>query len=360
MSKMLSKALSPFRYFSGDYVRQWKSAAAQTGFTAVVCYHSITENQNRRNAYAVEAGLPLDVFVKQMAFLKRHFQPVLPSSAAENIPGELRCVVTFDDGYLDNFTLAAPVLEHFGIKAGFYVCSDYVGSERWFWWETLGDLLRRSEHTALNLAAVFPDAVGNNELNAGYSLENHSGREQAYSALAAWMSPKAETEIQPVLSKLAAELGVEPSSAPRKVPLMNWLQIRELRQRGFEIGAHTANHVNLGQATPEVLQREVIDSHHILESSSDGPVTSFAYPYGRQEHLSAAALATIKQLGYRTAFTTIRGIAGKNSLDLLTPRFHLNPKWGFGCAYNTDQALLGGNRPVDFLGQHHQMDILPI
>ena len=81
----------------------------------------------------------------------RYFKPVKPSEAFldENTPG-LRFAVTFDDGLEDNYKVAAPILARLGVPAAFYVVSDYVGTDKTFWWKTLAFIFRATKKPKKN------------------------------------------------------------------------------------------------------------------------------------------------------------------------------------------------------------------
>lgn len=340
MSITLEKLTSPIKYFSGSYSREWRHRAVDRGITVVICYHRIVASSaGVSNDFAAETGVPVDVFTRQMEFLRRHFQAVHPSEASTPAPGQMRCVVTFDDGYLDNYTLAAPVLKRFRMPAGFFVCTDFVGTERWFWWEALAESLRRTRKDRFEAHLAFPEAVAEGRLASIYLLSGHATRERACEDLLAWLGPGPQGQIDVALRRLAEALDISLPTSPRRTPLMDWSHIRELRRQGFEIGAHTANHVNLAHANPEELRREMAGAHERLEAESDGQAKCFAYPYGRREHLSEAAAEMARRLGYLSAFTTLKGIADGSHDPLLTPRIHLNPPWYFGCAYNVNDAF---------------------
>ena len=340
MHASLEKLISPIKYFSGSYLRDWRRRAVEHGITVVVCYHRIVApNCGASDDFAAEAGVSVDVFARHMEFLARNFRSIPPSEASIPAPGQLRCAVTFDDGYLDNYTLAAPVLKRFGLTAGFFVCSDFVDTERWFWWEAIAQALRKTRHTRFEAQRVFPEAVAEGRLDSAYLLEGQATRERACKDLLAWLGRCPQGQIDAALGRLVEALDIRPSASPRRTPLMDWFHLRELRRQGFEIGAHTANHVNLAHADPECLLSEMAVAHQRLEAESDGPIKSFAYPYGGREHLSQSAYEMAGRLGYPSAFTTVRGIADGRHDPLLTPRIHLNPPWFFGCAYNVDDAF---------------------
>ncbi|HKJ33508.1 MAG TPA: polysaccharide deacetylase family protein [Balneolales bacterium] len=63
-------------------------------------------------------------------------------------------------------------------------------------------------------------------------------------------------------------------------PLLKDRQIVELYDDGFEIGAHTLNHVHLPNLSPVNAWKEIYDSKKNLESLIKGRVYSFSYPYG--------------------------------------------------------------------------------
>lgn len=63
-----------------------------------------------------------------------------------------------------------------------------------------------------------------------------------------------------------------------RFPWMTWDQVRELRASGFEIGAHTRTHVNLGEVSGDEARNEIIESRLELEEKLGGRVTLFAYP----------------------------------------------------------------------------------
>ncbi len=65
-----------------------------------------------------------------------------------------------------------------------------------------------------------------------------------------------------------------------RLPLLNWDEVQQLVELGWEIAAHTANHVHLPQLAPELAQEELIRSKEALQERLGAPVSSFAYPYG--------------------------------------------------------------------------------
>ena len=79
---------------------------------------------------------------------------------------------------------------------------------------------------------------------------------------------------------------------------MTWDDVRGLRQRGFEIGAHTVNHVDLGRVAGDEAEREIRESGSRLRAELGADVRYFSFPYGRPEHLTDANRDIVRRSGY--------------------------------------------------------------
>jgi peptidoglycan/xylan/chitin deacetylase (PgdA/CDA1 family) len=81
--------------------------------------------------------------------------------------------------------------------------------------------------------------------------------------------------------------------------LMNWLELRDLANKGMTIGSHSVNHLDLKRVTDDSLAwHEIADSRRILQERLNRPVTAFAYPGGTY---TPRDLQYVQAAGYRTA-----------------------------------------------------------
>lgn len=330
----LRKLLSPLGYLSGTYPRRWRALARRRGLTAVLCYHRVVASDERRKAgMTVDEGITSASFEAQIRFMLRHFEPIAPSQAFDAASDRPRFAVTFDDGYADNHDVAAPILKRLGVPAAFYVVSGYVGSARRFWWDRLAALLRDAPGPSVSLDGLLPGA-----LPAQLSLADAAARRHATDQLGAAMRQRPTAELPAVLDELARRLGVADRPLPGDA-LMDWAQIRALAQTGFEIGAHSADHLNLAQLDAAELERQVAGAKARIEAETGRPVLTFAYPYGGKAHYNAAVMAAVRRAGYRGAYTAIDGVVSGRQDATALPRLALNWPLGFACAHNIESAI---------------------
>jgi len=351
--QMIRKILSSARYLARLHELAWRRAVPRAG-AVVLMYHRVDPPNSRPDLhvgslYGVERGVPVEVFEQQMRFMAKHFDPrpttdLWPEDARR--PG---FAVTFDDGYADNLHLAAPVLSRLGIPATVFLSTDFIGTDRRFWWETLGAMFRETRVPELRSAgACWPEGAPS-KLPAKLLVSSQAERGRAHWVVSeALMRTPADT-IDAVFGELGRALEVDVRREERDWPLLTWEQVRELMTHGFDIGAHGAGHLNLGLAPDEVARDQVARSVTDVAERTDRAVRTFAFPYGGPEHRSPAALDAVREAGCEWAFTTELGVATPHDGPLVLPRAGLTRGDSLACAYQIDEAFrhARASRPGD-------------
>jgi peptidoglycan/xylan/chitin deacetylase (PgdA/CDA1 family) len=101
-------------------------------------------------------------------------------------------------------------------------------------------------------------------------------------------------------------------SQPRTIlrqPLLNWNQIKEMREGGIEFGSHTRTHPYLTTLSPSQAEEEMVASKNAIEDAIGCPVETFAYPYGVYNN-------SVKQLAkahFAVALSTALGLVQPGS-----------------------------------------------
>lgn len=314
-------------YYSG-LLRIWQRRALR-GKAVVLMYHRVLDDAER----AASASHPALVvsrrtFERQMRWLRGWFSVLSLEEFARQVErGEPfarpSCLVTFDDGWRDNYTNAFPALRREGLPALIFLPFAYIGDTRLFWQEALTHLLLR---LARDCGRRQTGVDGIEELFRRAGLETIPGgseedrRGEVACAVARMKSvPVAETER--LVGDLAAAAGVEMCELARIDGFMSWQQVEEMSRAGIAFGAHGVNHRLLTQVGDEEVEAEIGGSREALAGRFPGTVPTFSYPNG---YLTPDVVEKVRGAGYRLAFTTTRGPVGPGGDPLLVRRLNVH------------------------------------
>ena len=126
-------------------------------------YHSVGPDTNAEFIYPKNRMSPT-LFDQQMAFLSRYRRVVPLSQVIEQLelgvsPLAGTVCITFDDGYLDNLTTAAPILEKYRLPATLYLATGYVERGEAQWADDLYCLIKYRATDKLHIPSLWPGAV---------------------------------------------------------------------------------------------------------------------------------------------------------------------------------------------------------
>ncbi|MBV8206225.1 MAG: polysaccharide deacetylase family protein [Acidobacteria bacterium] len=254
-------------------------------------------------------------FEAQLKYVKRHFK-VLALEELEEIldsPATLRhpaALITFDDGYIDNYTTAFPILRSLGVPATFFLVTTYVGSSTVPWWDEVAYSIRHSSKPKLRLR--YP---------AEYSASLNGNREAVIHAVLRHYKLPGNQDQNRFLQELEEATGVNrPAAVPQR--FLSWDEAREMRAHGMSIGSHTYTHPLLAQLPAEKQLFELEASRRETEARLGAAVTALAYPVGKPTAFTAQTEECARQAGYRSAFAFDGGVVNPERFERMRlPRF---------------------------------------
>ena len=278
------------------------------GQTVILAYHRIARVTRDPHLLCVDP----DVFAEQLDHLRRHYDIVPLASLKQRSSGQ-RVVITFDDGYADNATVAKPILDGMGLPATFFVTAGMVGAKREFWWDRLEALLLSS-----SLDREYLDVELDGQRTT-LDVRSDQARQGAHGTLHARLRRLPVREIDRLLDNLTNELNIHRDRETHRV--MSEPELLNLcSSHLFEVGAHTVSHPLLSAQSLEEQRREISDSRSILEELTGLRVRAFSYPFGGRDAFSRATIRLVEQAGYTYACT---GLSGRVSRRLPLMRLPL-------------------------------------
>lgn len=198
-------------------------------------------------------------------------------------PAERRdcVVVTFDDGYANNYEVACADLAALGWSGTFFVVSDLVGGRPEWLDRELGELLEAGVERLDGPLPAFLDAA---RVDSAYAARNLPD-------LWALGERRCLEEVH-ALARL------------RRLPLADWDALRELARAGMDVGSHTRTHCQLGQLDTRAAMEELESSKAEIEARIGGTADWFCYPYG---NVPPGLPQLVRDAGYAGACSCERG-----------------------------------------------------
>ncbi len=272
----------------------------------ILAYHRVLPAAHDENwPFDIEliSSTPAE-FRWQMQFVARHFRPVtvqqVAAAAAGGEPLPPRSVlVTFDDGFADNYQHAFPILRSIGMPACVFVSTDLVGTNRKFWFEIIAHLILRVPE-----GSSFELADGRTKTIAGPSSE----RRKIIRSLLAQL--KSLTDAQRVLfvERFDEKFGrFGDSDASHLSRSLTWDEIREMAKGGIEFGSHGASHSILAKLSENELDGELTRSRDRLAAELQTKPLAIAYPVGGITAFNDTVVAACARAGYVIGMSYVPG-----------------------------------------------------
>ena len=287
---------------------RWLSPAGSSGRLSTFIFHRVLERADPLLPSEPDA----EHFDKIIGFIAKYFH-VLPLTdaasrlAAGRLPAAAACI-TFDDGYTDNLTVAAPILRRHGVTATFFIASGFIDGGR-MWNDSVIEAVRAAP------AGQF-DA---RDLNLGvHMIDDDASRVRAYVD----MLGKLKYIDLSLRTERTDELALRAGLPHHSRLMMTRRQIIELRDIGMDIGAHTVRHPILSKVDAVTAAAEIGDGRDQLAGWLGHPPEVFAYPNGLPgTDYTERDVALVKRAGFKCAVSTARGVAGGAADCYQLPRF---------------------------------------
>jgi peptidoglycan/xylan/chitin deacetylase (PgdA/CDA1 family) len=255
----------------------------------VAMYHSVPAEQGDPRIDP-RWTMPEARFRSQMEFLRRHCHPMPLREAAAAIvdgvtlPPNAVCV-TFDDGYLDNLTVAAPILAELEIPATVFVATGIMMRREAQPIDRLRWLMATADDTTVSVP--LPDGK-----SAALDLRDRDARRGVFLLLDKMIAGASRDLREEIFGVLRDHAGGDDLQGDGLTLAPEDLERMAREHPRIEIGAHSVDHLDLTSLSQESLTRQIHGSIKDASGWTGRQVASFSCPYNRSNAMVRSALGS--------------------------------------------------------------------
>lgn len=227
--------------------------------TIILCYHSISENDGYN--LGINPVHPTN-FRLQMEYIKNNFEVVPMSDLSDQDFGRNRAIITFDDGYLDNFNIAANILSELDLPASFYISPFFTEFNLFFYTDLIAFLF--SNNTYDDFLKTF-----------GYSgIKNKS-----YQSEIQRVSLFSHSELRTFI--LNINKFIKPRDFKLLLPALTSKDVIQLHNNElFELGSHSYLHSRYSNFREVDFLRDIEEGIHFFRKFNLATNKFFPFPFG--------------------------------------------------------------------------------
>jgi peptidoglycan/xylan/chitin deacetylase (PgdA/CDA1 family) len=237
----------------------------------------------------------------------------------EGRAGKRFICLTFDDGYRDNLEHAYPILSKHRVPFTIYVASDFADGSGQLWWLALEQVIESVGHLRLEM---------NGEMRE-FRCNDATSKRSTFHIVYWWLRGLHEAQARRIVRDLCLGSGLQPDTMFSGL-LMTWSELAGLALDPLvTIGAHTKSHYALAKLPRDEARMEMIAGVDRIESKLGVRPRHFSYPYGCELSAGPRDFALAREVGFKTAVTTRKGVIFSEHGSYLNalPRVSINGEY---------------------------------
>jgi len=272
----------------------------------ILLYHGVTHVRSKGIENIHGKHIQASDFADQMEYLRKHCHVLSINDFLEiQINGDLlpprSVIVSFDDGFRNNYSVAAPILEEKRIPAVFYISSGIVNTDIMFWVDILEDSINLSEKKTIWIRL---------DQEKKFSIRNNEEKLQALIAIKGYCKTTSAKEKNRIIQELQDATGitatVDHSDNYQKI---SWKELKEMHENSlFTIGGHSLYHNILSSLECDLLKKEIRASLDLLEINLQSPIVHYSYPEGQAHHYNQEVIDLLIKNGIVCSPSAICGL----------------------------------------------------
>tara|TARA_B100000519_G_C14260974_1_gene447946 strand:- start:1024 stop:2001 length:978 start_codon:yes stop_codon:yes gene_type:complete len=283
----------------------------------ILLYHGVTSSKSKGIENYSGKHILKDQFYKQMKYLKENChvlsieEYIYLRDNKDSLP-QKSVIISFDDGFENNYSDAAPILNDLNLEAVFYISSGVIGTELMFWVDILEDCINLYADRQLKITL---------DTSVEFDMNTNQQKIIALEKIKSFLKASDKVNRERIVNKIQELTQIVPSvSHASNYTKLTWKQLKEMHSNElFIIGGHSLYHDILTNFEGEQLEREIRKSIEILELNLNSKIQHYSYPEGQKEHYNEESIKILKDCGIICSPSAIVGL-NKMEQDLFNLR----------------------------------------
>jgi peptidoglycan/xylan/chitin deacetylase (PgdA/CDA1 family) len=234
----------------------------------VLTYHGITDKQSNINDFCF---VDEEEFDKQMEYLSKHFEVKSAEDAYLNSYSNEKpvAVITFDDGFFNNFSHAYPILKKYGLPATIFLSTKYIESSDTVWFCKIIQVIESSQEKEISWRGAL------------LSIKTGADKRLASSIIQADLKRLHPESIEKELITLFDALNTDIDFNDTPYGMLTEKSVIEMQEsKLITFGAHSHNHSILSKLSEDESEIEICESLLQVQKLTGKKCNMFAYPNG--------------------------------------------------------------------------------
>lgn len=266
----------------------------------ILNYHRVSQSFKQNGYLGISAG----IFEQHVRFLRDNFKMVSMQDGLRLLYAgdstESYATINLDDGYMDNYLHAYPVLKKYNVPATIFLITDFIGKDRIFWWDRVFNAV-----SSIKSGDVDID-MGTNIICS--KLNEFSEKVKLANQINKILVNKYDDEKEQFITALEKRFAPIKEIAP--CSMLGWKEIKEMNKNGIDFGSHAKTHSNLCLLKDNEALEELVHSKKVIEQSLGAENCDFCYPFGAFDE---RIKSLVQRAGFRCARSTLKGFNNRNS-----------------------------------------------
>ncbi len=244
-----------------------------------LCYHGVTSLKSKNVENYSKKHIDKKKFIKQMKFLKKNYNMISIDDIYHHIKNRIPfskkdVAISFDDGFKNNFTIAAPILNKLKIPAIFYICPKSISKKKMFWVDQIETCIDKCKKSKIKINSLSSKNIYLNNIKKKISLIKKIKK------ICKNLNIKKKDDMIKILKKVTS---VEPDiKSSKNYELADWKIIKRISKNNlFTLGGHSLEHDILTKMNMKELDNNITKTIAIIKNKTGVNIEHFSYPEGK-------------------------------------------------------------------------------